>query len=95
MDRAWKVVFPVASRNNLNKKTVNISRTLSEAYNILENLHKLAKKNPQKLYEKLSDDDCGIIANIKILVSDDKIRTAWNKIDEDAGLNLKPIKKIA
>ena len=97
IDRIWKVVFPVASRNNTSKKTVNISRSLKEAKDILEGLHKLAK-NPKKLtdlYQKLSDDDLGIIADIKVLVSDDLIRNQWNKADEEIGMDLKPIKKIA
>ena len=97
IDRIWKVVFPVASRNNTNKKTVNISRSLKETKDILEGLHKLAK-NPKKLtdlYQKISDDDLGLIADIKLLVSDDLIRNQWNKADEEIGMDLKPIKKLA
>ena len=60
-------------------------------------MHKLAK-NPKKqtdLYQKITDDDLGLIADIKLLVSDDVIRNQWNKADENIGMDLKPLKVSA
>ncbi len=97
IDRIWKTVYPVNTRNNTNKKTVNISKTLKECKDILESLHRLAK-NPKKqtdLYQKITDDDLGLIADIKLLVSDDVIRSQWNKADENIGMDLKPLKVSA
>jgi len=96
LDKAWKLLHPVAPRNNANKTTVNISSSLKETKDILEQLHKKAKaKKDADVYSKLSDDDCGLIADIKLLVSDDLIRQAWDRADEVMGMDMKPLKKLA
>ena len=93
LDKAWKMLHPVAPRNATGKKSVNISSALKEAKDILEQLHKKAKaKKDAEVYSKLSDDDCGLIADIKLLVSDDLIRQAWNRADQSMGMDMKPIK---
>ena len=93
LDKAWKMLHPVAPRNAIGKKSVNISSALKEAKDILEQLHKKAKaKKDAEVYSKLSDDDCGLIADIKLLVSDDLIRQAWNRADQSMGMDMKPIK---
>ena len=93
LDKAWKMLHPVAPRDNTNKKSVNISSALKEAKDILEQLHKKAKaKKDAEVYSKLSDDDCGLIADIKLLVSDDLIRQSWDRADREMGMDMKPIK---
>jgi hypothetical protein len=93
LDKAWKMLHPVAPRDATGKKSVNISSTLKEAKDILEQLHKKAKaKKDAEVYSKLSDDDCGLIADIKLLVSDDLIRQSWDRADREMGMDMKPIK---
>jgi hypothetical protein len=93
LDKAWKMLHPVAPRDGTNKKSVNISSALKEAKDILEQLHKKAKaKKDAEVYSKLSDDDCGLIADIKLLVSDDLIRQSWDRADREMGMDMKPIK---
>ena len=93
LDKAWKMLHPVAPRDTTGKKSVNISSALKEAKDILEQLHRKAKaKKDAEVYSKLSDDDCGLIADIKLLVSDDLIRQSWNRADQTMGMDMKPIK---
>ena len=93
LDKAWKMLHPVAPRDVTGKKSVNISSALKEAKDILEQLHKKAKaKKDAEVYSKLSDEDCGLIADIKLLVSDDLIRQSWDRADQTMGMDMKPIK---
>ena len=68
---------------------------LNNTLAILENLHKLAKSNPQKLIEKITDEDVGTIASIKFILDDDVIRNNFIKTMDSQSLSGKDLKKSA
>ena len=74
---------------------VKLGLMLNDTLAILENLHKLAKSNPQKLIEKITDEDVGTIASIKVILSDDTIRNNFIKTMDNQSLSGKELKKTA
>ena len=58
-------------------------------------LHKLAKNNPQKLIEKITDEDVGTIASIKVILGDDVIRNNFIKTMDNQSLSGKELKQTA
>ena len=68
---------------------------LNDTLAILENLHKLAKNNPQKLIEKITDEDVGTIASIKVILTDDIIRNNFIKTMDNQSLSGKELKQSA
>jgi len=92
IDKVWNTKYPSNITPRQKGKSVNISKLLNDTLAILENLHKLANNNPQKLIEKISDEDVGTIASIKIIVADDVIRTAFIKTMDSQSLSGKELK---
>ena len=92
IDKVWNTKYPSNITPRQKGKAVNISKLLNDTLTILETLHKLAKNNPQKLIEKITDEDVGTIASIKIIVADDVIRTAFIKTMDNQSLSGKELK---
>ena len=92
IDKVWNTKYPSNITPRQKGKAVNISKMLNDTLAILENLHKLAKNNPQKLIEKITDEDVGTIASIKIIVADDVIRSAFIKTMDNQSLSGKELK---
>ena len=87
IDKVWNTKYPSNITPRQKGKAINISNLLKDTLTIIENLKKLAKKNPVKLYEKITDEDCGMLGSIKHALEDDAIRTAWDKADQEQGLS--------
>jgi len=95
VDKIWNTKYPSHITPRQKGKSVNISKLLNDTLTILENLHRLAKSNPTKLLEKITDEDVGTIASIKIIVADDVIRTAFIKTMDNQSLSGKELKQTA
>ena len=95
IDKVWNTKYPSNITPRQKGKAVNISKLLNDTLAMLENLHKLAKNNPQKLIEKITDEDVGTIASIKIIVADDVIRSAFIKTMDNQSLSGKELKQTA
>mgnify|MGYP001247529072 CR=1 FL=1 len=96
IDKVWNTKYPSNITPRQKGKAVNISKLLNDTLAILENLHKLAKSNPQKLIEKITDEDVGTIASIKFILDDDLIRNNFIKTMDNQSLSGKDkSKKIA
>ena len=87
IDKVWTTKYPSNITPRQKGKAVNISKLLKDTLTVIENLQKLAKRDPIKLYEKIGDEDVGMIASIKHALKDDVIRSAWNKIELEQGLS--------
>ena len=87
IDKVWTTKYPSNITPRQKGKAVNISKLLKDTLTVIENLQKLARNNPIKLYEKIGDEDVGMIASIKHALKDDVIRSAWNKIELEQGLS--------
>jgi len=92
IDKVWNTKYPSNITPRQKGKAVNISKLLNDTLAILENLHKLAKNNPQKLIEKITDEDVGTIASIKVILSDDVIRNNFIKTMDNQSLSGKELK---
>ncbi len=92
IDKVWNTKYPSNITPRQKGKAVNISKMLNDTLAILENLHKLAKNNPQKLIEKITDEDVGTIASIKVILSDDVIRNNFIKTMDNQSLSGKELK---
>ncbi len=95
IDKVWNTKYPSNITPRQKGKAVNISKMLNDTLTILETLHKLAKSNPQKLIEKITDEDVGTIASIKVILSDDTIRNNFIKTMDNQSLSGKELKKTA
>ena len=93
VDKIWNTKYPSHITPRQKGKAVNISKMLNDTLNILENLHRLAKSNPSKLLEKITDEDVGTIASIKVIVSDDLIRNNFIKATDNQSLSGKELKQ--
>ena len=92
IDKVWNTKYPSNITPRQKGKAVNISKMLNDTLAILENLHKLAKTNPQKLIEKITDEDVGTIASIKVILDDDLIRNNFIKTMDNQSLTGKELK---
>jgi len=92
IDKVWNTKYPSNITPRQKGKAVNISKLLNDTLAILENLHKLAKSNPQKLIEKITDEDVGTIASIKVILTDDIIRNNFIKTMDNQSLSGKELK---
>jgi len=82
INKIWSAEYPTVKRPNA-KNSVNITRSLKEALNILENLQNICEsKNPSKLVEKISDEDAGVIGSFG-LIDFNKIRDTFSKYEEN------------
>ena len=95
IDRIWNAKYPSNITPRQKGKAINISKMLEDTLNILENLHKLAKNNSSKLLEKITDEDVGTIASIKIVLADDLIRDNFIKATDNQSLSGKELKQTA
>ena len=94
VDKIWNTKYPSNITPRQKGKAVNISKVLKDSLGILESLQKLAEKNPSKLFEKISDDDVGMISSFK-LINFEIIRSAWQKENDEQGLSGTKLEKIA
>ena len=92
IDKVWNTKYPSNITPRQKGKAVNISKLLNDTLAILENLHKLAKSNPQKLIEKITDEDVGTIASIKVILDDNVIRNNFIKTMDNQSLSGKELK---
>ena len=92
IDKVWNTKYPSNITPRQKGKAVNISKMLNDTLAILENLHKLAKTNSQKLIEKITDEDVGTIASIKVILDDDLIRNNFIKTMDNQSLSGKELK---
>ena len=92
IDKVWNTKYPSNITPRQKGKAINISKMLDDTLNILENLHKLAKNNSSKLLEKITDEDVGTIASIKIVLADDLIRDNFIKATDNQSLSGKELK---
>ena len=92
IDKVWNTKYPSNITPRQKGKAVNISKMLNDTLAILENLHKLAKSNPQKLIEKITDEDVGTIASIKVILDDNVIRNNFIKTMDNQSLSGKELK---
>ena len=92
IDKVWNTKYPSNITPRQKGKAVNISKMLNDTLAILENLHKLAKNNPQKLIEKITDEDVGTIASIKVILDDNVIRNNFIKTMDNQSLSGKELK---
>ena len=82
INKIWSAEYPTVKRPNA-KNSVNITRSLKEALNILENLQNICEsKNPSKIVEKISDEDAGVIGSFG-LIDFNKIRDTFSKYEEN------------
>jgi len=95
IDKVWNTKYPSNITPRQKGKAINISKMLEDTLNILENLHKLAKNNSSKLLEKITDEDVGTIASIKIVLADDLIRDNFIKATDNQSLSGKELKQSA
>ncbi len=80
INKIWSAEYPTTKRPNA-KNSVNISKTLKEALSILENLQNICEsKKPEKLLEKISDDDVGVISSFG-LIDVQLIRNTFSKFE--------------
>ena len=86
IDKVWNTKYPSNITPRQKGKAVNISKLLSDSLNMLESLQKLAEKKPSKLYEKITDNDVGLISSFD-LIDFELIRSAWNKENDSQGLS--------
>ena len=92
IDKVWNTKYPSNITPRQKGKAVNISKLLNDTLTILETLHKLAKNNPQKLIEKITDEDVGTIASIKVILTDEIIRNNFIKTMDNQSLSGKELK---
>ena len=92
IDKVWNTKYPSNITPRQKGKAVNISKMLNDTLAILENLHKLAKTNSQKLIERITDEDVGTIASIKVILDDDLIRNNFIKTMDNQSLSGKELK---
>ena len=80
INKIWSAEYPTTKRPNA-KNTVNISKSLKEALSILENLQNICEsKKPEKILEKISDEDAGIIGSFS-LIDFNLIRDTFSKYE--------------
>jgi hypothetical protein len=78
----WATKYPTTKRPNAKSK-VNISATLKEALKVLEDLQNICEsKNPQKIAERITDDDAGVIGSYT-LIDFALIRNTFAKYESD------------
>jgi hypothetical protein len=80
INKIWSAEYPTTKRPNA-KNTVNISKSLKEALSILENLQNICEsKKPEKILEKISDEDAGVIGSFS-LIDFNLIRDTFSKYE--------------
>ena len=73
------------------KSKVNISATLKEALKVLEDLQNICEsKNPQKIAERITDEDAGVIGAFT-LIDFAMIRNTFAKYESDINGDVKEV----
>ena len=90
INKIWSTKYPTTSRPNAKSK-VNISATLKEALKVLEDLQNICEsKNPQKIAERITDDDAGVIGAFT-LIDFAMIRNTFSKYESDINGDVKQV----
>lgn len=67
INKIWATKYPTTKRPNAKPKE-NISVTLKSALKVLEDLQNICEsKNPQKIAERITDDDAGVIGSYNLI----------------------------
>ena len=86
----WATKYPTTKRPNAKPKE-NISATLKSALKVLEDLQNICEsKNPQKIAERITDEDAGVIGSYG-LIDFAMIRNTFAKYESDINGDVKKI----
>ena len=86
----WATKYPTTKRPNAKPKE-NISVTLKSALKVLEDLQNICEsKNPQKIAERITDEDAGVIGSYG-LIDFAMIRNTFAKYESDINGDVKKI----
>ena len=67
INKIWATKYPTVKRPNAKPKE-NISVTLKSALKVLEDLQNICEsKNPQKIAERITDEDAGVIGSYSLI----------------------------
>ena len=84
----WATKYPTTKRPNAK---LNISATLKSALKVLEDLQNICEsKNPQKIAERITDDDAGVIGSYS-LIDFAMIRNTFAKYESDINGDIKNV----
>jgi len=90
INKIWATKYPTTKRPNAKPKE-NISVTLKSALKILEDLQNICEsKNPQKIAERITDEDAGVIGSYN-LINFAMIRDTFSKYESDINGDVKKI----
>ena len=90
INKIWASKYPTTGRPNAKSK-VNISATLKEALKVLEDLQNICEsKNPQKIAERITDEDAGVIGAFT-LIDFAMIRNTFSKYESDINGDVKQV----
>ena len=90
INKIWATKYPTVKRPNAKPKE-NISATLKSALKVLEDLQNICEsKNPQKIAERITDDDAGVIGSYS-LIDFAMIRNTFAKYESDINGDIKSV----
>ena len=90
INKIWATKYPTVKRPNAKPKE-NISATLKSALKVLEDLQNICEsKNPQKIAERITDEDAGVIGAYT-LIDFAMIRNTFSKYESDINGDVKKI----
>ena len=90
INKIWATKYPTVKRPNAKPKE-NISATLKSALKVLEDLQNICEsKNPQKIAERITDEDAGVIGSYG-LIDFAMIRNTFAKYESDINGDVKKI----
>ena len=90
INKIWATKYPTVKRPNAKPKE-NISATLKSALKVLEDLQNICEsKNPQKIAERITDEDAGVIGSYS-LIDFAMIRNTFAKYESDINGDVKKI----
>jgi hypothetical protein len=90
INKIWATKYPTVKRPNAKPKE-NISVTLKSALKVLEDLQNICEsKNPQKIAERITDEDAGVIGSYG-LIDFAMIRNTFAKYESDINGDIKSV----
>jgi len=90
INQIWSTKYPTVKRPNAKPKE-NISVTLKSALKVLEDLQNICEsKNPQKIAERITDEDAGVIGAFT-LIDFSMIRNTFSKYESDINGDVKQV----
>ena len=90
INQIWSTKYPTVKRPNAKPKE-NISVTLKSALKVLEDLQNICEsKNPQKIAERITDEDAGVIGAFT-LIDFSMIRNTFAKYESDINGDVKEV----